>query len=42
MFARGRGLLGAPADGPEERRGLDIRQRGVQWEGGAVDWGSII
>ena len=21
---------------------LDIRQRGVQWMGGAVDWGSII
>ena len=21
---------------------LDIRQRGVQWEGGAVDWCSII
>ena len=24
------------------RAPLDIHYRGVQWEGGAVDWGSII
>ena len=27
---------------PARSRHLDTLQRGVQWEGGAVDWGSIM
>ena len=31
-----------PEDHPKLRAPVGIHYRGVQWEGGAVDWGSII